>query len=264
MHRWWVLALRFVVLGLLIVAAVWGSLWAYFGYEVRRARLMIEETSRVRVGDSETSVLPLVRRYGGFKWRPQPLSPKEDWLDKDEYEYQKNQVSDYKYELGFSPFGTTDRQTSRLTQAMRAIRTALPAHLRPVLGMRDWGVAAELSIRDGRVQSVSAMTLFTGRSGWLGHQWELAEQMPHYGMPARAYAIGEAILTMEDGGGTMVQNFFTPSASEEEIEAARQFNARCLTSIKGCNGLCDVAPRALEHLKRHPDASWNIIPPKCP
>ena len=72
MPRWWVLALRFVVLGLLIAAAAWGSLWAYVGYEVHRARLMFEETSRVRVGDSEASVLPLVRRYGGFKWAPEP------------------------------------------------------------------------------------------------------------------------------------------------------------------------------------------------
>lgn len=87
--------------------------------------------------------------------------------------------------------------------------------------------------------------------------------MPHRDMRARAYIIGAAILTMEDGGGTMIENIFTPEASEEEVEVARQFNAACLTSIKGCNGLCDVAPRALEYLEQHPDAVWNIIPPKC-
>jgi hypothetical protein len=107
------------------------------------------------------------------------------------------------------------------------------------------------------------MSLVKGHSRWLGHRWELAEDMPHRDMRARAYIIGAAILTMEDGGGTMIENIFTPEASEEEVEVARQFNAACLTSIKGCNGLCDVAPRALEYLEQHPDAVWNIIPPKC-
>jgi hypothetical protein len=108
------------------------------------------------------------------------------------------------------------------------------------------------------------MTLFAGRSGWLGHSWLLAEGMPHHDMRPRAYVIGAGFLTMEDGGGMMIENVFTPKASEEEAEAARQFNTGCLTSMNGCNGLCDVAPRALEHLKQHPDTNWNIIPPKCP
>jgi hypothetical protein len=88
--------------------------------------------------------------------------------------------------------------------------------------------------------------------------------MPRFGMPARAYAIGAANLTMSQGSGTMIENYITPRASEEEAEAARQFNTKCLTSIKGCKGLCDVAPRALEYLNQHPEADWNIIPPKCP
>lgn len=69
---------------------------------------------------------------------------------------------------------------------------------------------------------------------------------------------------MPGGGEMMIENYFTPKSSEEEARTARQFNAGCLTSIKGCDGLCDVAPRALEYVKRHPDAAWNIIPPKCP
>jgi hypothetical protein len=264
MSRRSTLGLRFVIVALLIVVAAWGSMWAYAGYEDHRAKLMLAEVSRVHVGDAEASVLPLVQRYGGFKWTLEPLSPREDWLDKDEYDYQKNRASDYKYELGLSPFGTTNRQTSRLTQAMRAIRAAIPERIRPVVGMRDWGTGAELSIRGGRVQSVEAMTLFTASSGWLGHKWELAEGMPHLGMPPQAYAIGVAHLTMDEGGGTMIENFFTPKASEHEVGVARQFNTGCLISIKGCDGLCDVAPRALEYLKKHPDAAWNIIPPKCP
>jgi hypothetical protein len=127
---------------------------------------------------------------------------------------------DYKYELGVSPFGT---RVGRLAQALRAAREVIPTRLQPLLGLRDWGIVAELSIRSGRVQSVSAMTLFEGRSEWLGHKWELAEGMPRYGMPARAYAIGAAHLTMANGGGEMITNFLTPRASDEEVDAAHKF-----------------------------------------
>ena len=113
------------------------------------------------------------------------------------------------------------------------------------------------------MQSVSAMTLVAGRSRWVGHRWQVAEGMPQHDMGPRAYFIGAAFLTMEDVW-MMIENVFTPNASEEEAEAARQFNTGCLTSIKGCNSFCDVAPRAIEYLERHPDAAWNIIPPKCP
>jgi hypothetical protein len=264
MSRARTLALRFVVIALVIVAAFWGLLQTYAQYKAHRAKSLLAEASRVQVGDTEESVLALSSRYDGFKWTPEPLPPREQWIDKDEYDYQLNLQCDYKYELGISPFGiSVASPASRWTQILRAARERVPEHLRPLLGLRDWGTTVELSIRRGRVQSVSAMTLVEGRSQWVGHSWELAERMPRSHMPARAYSIGAAHLTMADGGGEMVQNFFTPTASKQEMKAARKFDARCLTSLRGC-GLCDVSPRALEYLKNHPDAAWNIIPPKCP
>jgi hypothetical protein len=257
------IALRLVVVALLVVAALWGSLRGYAEYKAHRAKSLQVEASRVKIGDSEESILALTSRYGGFKWTPAPLPPKEQWIDKDEYDYQVNLQSDYRYELGISPFGTAAAPVGRWTQTLRAARERVPLHLRPLLGLRDWDTVVELSIRRGIVQSVSTMTLVEGRSGWLGHSWELAERMPRSYMPARAYAIGAAHLTMADGGGEMIQNFLTPKASREEVEVARKFNAECLISISGCDGLCDVAPRALAYLKHHPDAVWNIIPPQC-
>jgi len=93
-----------IVLG---VAALWCSLWAYVGYERRRAVSLFTEASRVRVGDTEASILPLLGHHGGHKWMTEPLPPKEQWIDKDEYDYQVNRVSDYSYVLGISPFGTS-------------------------------------------------------------------------------------------------------------------------------------------------------------
>jgi hypothetical protein len=224
---------------------------------------MLSEVSSVQIGDTEGSVLALTGRYGGWKWTPEPLSPREQWIDKEEYDYEAGRQSDYRYELGVSPFGTTVGRVGRVAQALRAAREIVPARLRPLLGLRDWGAVAELSIRNGRVHSVSAMTLFEGHSEWLGHEWALAEGMPRFGMPARAYAIGAAHLTMANGGGEMISNFITPRASREEIDAAHRFDSRCLTSLEGCHGLCDAAPRPLAYLKQHPDAAWNIIPPQC-
>lgn len=263
MSRLIVLGVRVLTFALLATFVALGSMWAYVLYDAHRAKAMLVEVSRIRVGDSEASILPLVQRYGGFKWTPEPLLPREQWIDKDEYDYQKRRVQEYQYELGISPFGTTFGWTSRWTEILRAVGEAFPSRLRPTLGMRDWGAGAELAIRRGHVQSVSTKTIFAGRSKMLGHSWELAEGMPRSDMPPRAYAIGMAYLTMSQGFGSMIENYLTPEASEEEIEAAHQFNADCWTTVKGCNDFCDVAPRTLTYLKQHPDAAWNIVAPIC-
>ncbi len=263
MSRGSVVGLRLVIVAVLIVSAVWASLRAYAEYKAHRATSLLAEASRVQVGEAEPSVLPLVERYGGYKWTPEPLPPREQWTDLRQYDYQKDLQSDYKYEIEISPFGTTALHPGRLTQVMRAARKAVPAHLRTILGMRNWGTVVDFSIRNGRVQSVLAMVLFEGRSEWLGHEWMFANAMPRYEIQPRAFAIGSTILEMENGGGTAIENYFTTRASEQEVRLARKFNAECLTSIRGCDGLCDVAPRALEYLKQHPDAAWGIIPPKC-
>lgn len=264
MSPWRTLGLRLLVSALLAVAMISGCWWVYISHEIHRAEQMLDEIAAIRIGDSEASVVPLIRRYDGFKWTPQPLSPREDWLDRDAYEYEKSKMADYNYTLEVGPFVRTLPHASRWIQVMQVIRAGTPIHLRPVFGMREWAASAEVAIRSGRVQSVSAMTIFAGRSEWLGHSWELAEGMPRYGMPQRTFAIGIAHLTMGDPGGTMLQNFLEPKASDEEVNTARQFTVACWIKIKGCSTLCDVAPRAIAYLKQHPDAAWNIIPPKCP
>jgi hypothetical protein len=253
----------FIVAVLTLSAVCYGSLWAYDEYEAYRAKSMLAELSLVKIGDPEASILAVTTRYGGFKWIPEPLSPRENWIDKEEYAYEVTRQSDYKYELGLSPFGTTVAHSARLARALRSAKEVIPERLRPLLGLRDWGITAEFSIRGGRVYAVSAMTLFEGRCEWLGHKWELASDMPRFGMPAREYAIGAAHLTMWPNGGEMITNFYTSRASDEEVATAQSFNPKCLTSVRGCDGFCDAAPRPLAYLRQHADAVWNIIPPRC-
>lgn len=258
------LASRFVSIALVTAAAFLVLLQTYAHYNAHRAKALLADASRVHIGDTERSVLALVGRYDGFKWTPDPLPPREQWIDRDEYDYEINFQCDNKYELGVSPFGSNVASPdSRWIRTLRVARERAPRHLRPLLGLRDWGTTVEIAMRAGRVQSVSAMTLVEGRSQWIGQSWELAERMPRSHMPVRAYAIGAAHLTTADGGGEMVRNYFTPTASKEETEAALTFNARCLTSLSSC-GLCDVSPHAFKYLNDHPDTAWNIIAPKCP
>lgn len=255
--------LRVIVAMLAFGAICYGLLWACAEYEVHRASSMVAELSRVRIGDTEASVLALTSRYGGFKWTPDPLPPREQWVDKEEYDYEVTRQSEYKYALGVGPLPSFGNSGGRLAKTLWTAREVIPEHLRPFLGLRDWSVESELSIRNGRVYVVSMRTLFEGRSEWLGHEWEVADAMPRYGMPARSYAVGAAYLTIPPGGGEAITNFYTSRASDEEVEAAHNFNSKCLTSVQGCRGLCDAAPRPLAYLKQHPDAAWNIIPPQC-
>lgn len=263
------LGVRLVIAVLVLAAVLYGSLRAYVEYEAHRATSMLAEASRVQVGATEASVLQLVRRYDGYKWTPEPLPPRENWTDLYEYEYQKNLVSDYGYMLEVKPFGfltVAAAQTGRRSQfddAARAAKNAVPTGLRPILGMRDWFAGVQLSIRGGRVQQVSATVLVKGRSEWIGYEWEFANAMPHSEMQSKAFAIESAILEMEDGGGTEIQNYLTPRASEEEFQAARSLNAKCLNSIVGCKGLCDLTPRALQYLNQHPEVNSGLVPPKC-
>ena len=141
------LFLRVLVAAVGVCAICWAALWAYAEYEARRAESMLAELSRVQIDDAETSVLVLLGRYGGFKWTPEPLPPREQWVDKEEYDYEAKRQCDYKYELGVSPFGTTIGRVGRLAQALRNGRQIVPAPLRPWLGLRDWGIVAELSIQ---------------------------------------------------------------------------------------------------------------------
>lgn len=254
--------LRFAIFASLLALCFCGLANIYNRYEAHRATALLAEVSHLEIGDSEESALPVVTRYEGFKWTPEPLPPKEQWIEPQEYEYQKGLESDYKYEIAVSPFETMSRPTRKL-QTFHNLLDSIPPSLRPILGLRDWGTTVELSIRQGKLRSVSAMTLVEGCCGWLGHEWELTDLMPHRDMPHRAYLIGAANLTIRRGG-TAITNFFTPAASHEEEGIARSFNTACLTSFRGCNGLCEIAPRALEYLKQNRDADWGIIPPKCP
>jgi hypothetical protein len=92
---------RRVITAVAIVASVLCAIaWGYTAYKASRAKSLLAEASRVRIGDSEASVLALVQRYGGVKWEPSgstrtTMSPPENWVDKSEYDHALRTYPDY-------------------------------------------------------------------------------------------------------------------------------------------------------------------------
>ncbi len=263
-HRW----LRLAILVLILAIATWGSLWIYVHYEADRAMSMIAEAARVRVGDSEASILPLVKRYGGFQRAAEPLPPREEAQDKREYDYRKNLWRERQYALQVSAFGllTLDSDTGRprrITWAMWDAIRAVPVRWRAPMAMRVWGADIDVAIRDGRVQWISAMVLVEGRAEWIGHISTFTRAMPYRSLQGLTFVSSARFLSMGNGGGAAIETSFTPEASTEQIQTARAFNAGCLTSIRGCDGFCDLVPRAIEYLKQHPEVPPGIGLPAC-
>jgi len=229
---------------------------------------MLAAASSIRIGATESTILPLVQKYRGYKWTPEPLSAPESWVDRAEYDYQKSIRCDHKYSMEMSPFGLlatggTFGQRTRTTLAIRAVMNVIPARLRGAIGLRDWGAGVDLSTRDGRIQSIRGTLLVEGRSNWLGHEWRYAAEMPDHRLRGRAFTIDSGILEMENNGGMLVQDIFTPDATAEQSDVARELDVACLGSFRGCAGLCDIAPRTVEYARLHPDAAGNPVLPKC-
>ena len=135
-------------LGLVVLASVFllgVSLRAYVHYEVHRATALQAEACRVQIGDAEPTVFPLIDRYSGFKWTPDSLGPRENWIDKEEYDYQKSLESDYRYYLAVSPYKLLANDVrsgqSRADRTVRAVMNNTSVQLRSVLGMRDWNAS---------------------------------------------------------------------------------------------------------------------------
>lgn len=230
---------------------------------------MLAEASRVRIGDSEDSVLPLVRRYRGHKWSPPnstrgSLNDRENWVNVEEYERALSIYPDYVYSIEVDPWGSPTFETpSKAAKALRIVIDAIPSGVRAPLGMRDWASFIDIRIRDGRVSGVEGIVLVEGRSRWLNHSWSLAYERLSQTLPQRPYAIESENVLMRDGRSRGIRNLITPQASEEQAEAAHTWNMACVVSLRGCSNRCELSPRAFQYWNTHPDHSGSTWEPTC-
>lgn len=231
-----------VVLALVVVYV---AARGYLVYEVYRAKVLFAELAAVRIGDTEASIGPLISRYGGHKW------------------VRENSPADvYVYDIGVNPwhFLTIEGPSQRFDEAVWSKARDFHPRFRRVIGLRRWLATGDLSIRGGRVEAVSASVIHEGWSEWLMGKWSLVSHTAE-GETQPPIKISGGFLTFADGGGGSTEVSFTPSANSEQIQAARDLNLACLTGTRGCRGSCELMPKAVAYLKRHPNAA--DIAPDC-
>jgi hypothetical protein len=221
-------------------------------------------------GDSESSVLALVRRYNGIKWAPPEstratMSPREDWLDKSEYDRALRTYPDYVYSISVNPWAfptiTPESGSGHLFDGLlRFVMNVVPANVRAPFGLRDWVSGVDISIRDGRVSKVSGDVLVEGRTRWLNHGWSLVSEMPREPMQSLGYTTEPINILMRTGRSRGLGNILTPQASEQEAETAHSWNTACLTSLRSCTDRCELSPAAFRYMTNHPEVSHGWKP----
>jgi hypothetical protein len=262
---------RRVIIAVAIVATVLcAAAWSYTAYEASRAKSLLAEASRVRIGDSEASVLALVQRYRGIKWEPSgstrtTLGSRENWLDQSEYDRALRTYPDYAYSIQVNPwrFPTLTPESDsrrRFDAVLWSAMQVVPATIRAPFGLRGWISSVDINIRDGRVSKVSGIVLMEGRSRWLNHEWSLVSEMPREPMQLRAYTTEPMNILMKTDRSRGLRNILTPQASEQETEAAHLWNTACLTSLRSCTDRCELSPTAFRYMMNHPDVSHGWEP----
>jgi hypothetical protein len=252
---------------LVLIALLYCGLRIYTGYLTHRATSLLDEATRIQVGATEDSILPLVSRYHGVKWTPPPPTPIDDCSDKAECEYRNARIPDYAYYLDLSPFdvmSALNRQTGRLHRALAALMFQTSNSWRDPFSLRDWLVYVQINIHAGRVEEINSGLFVGGSTRWLGNTWVLSADMPRLDMRSKAYAVSGTFLTFPGNGGAGTEHYLTPAATPEQFQAAQSFNVRCLTGFIPCRCLGDLSPRAIQYMSQHPEVGNTITTSDCP
>jgi len=254
------LALRLVVVGFVLIVLLFCGLRVYTVYSTHRAVLLLDEATRIQIGATENSILPLVTSYSGVKQAPPPPERTDDCPSKADCEFWNAHLPDYSYEVDLSPFNVF----SAMHQSPKGFHLAIaylmfrtPIFLRNLLSLRDWYAFARINIRAGRVENVSSGLYVEGRRCWLAHSWHLLAGMPQSDMPQTTYHAEAGWLELNTSG-QMTDQTITSVATGEQFQAARSINTRCLTELIPCNSLSDLSPRAFEYERLHPEADSNL------
>jgi len=240
-----VVGLLAVAVGVLLLCHV--TAWLFLAYQIHRASEMLAEIQRVSVGNSEDSIRPLLKRFGGYRW-----------------DVQLGALEDFNYVLEVNPWRYPTLSNGR----ERPIGTGLNVRLRRALGLRQWLVMSEISIKKQRVVAVQAETYVEGKTMWLGTSWRLSEKPREFERdPAAEYVqwppepnldfVSPGILEMGIGGGTIWEFWVKPSLPTVQHQVAKRWDFGCLDSFRGCDSLCDLLPEATQFFNEH-----NELAPK--
>jgi hypothetical protein len=246
---------RFVLVtaaAIIFVLICYGLAQAYLAYEITRAGQMLKELEAVKLGDNEASVLPILRKYDGFRRAP------EEWAKFDKADYE-NLV-----EIGPSGvYAVADRtNTCMFYRVTRAVLSSLNSRLRRAVGLRRWNVWGRIGFKNNRVIVVVGGVTVEGSNEWLDGNWILVETIPESEIERfvtspgitwphmNRYLLGwyrQRFFPIVDGGGEGSLAWITPSATEDEKRSAHGFMLQCLSSRSSCRTVCDLVPAAAEY-----------------
>jgi len=262
------LVLRLTVAALVLIALLYCGLRAYTVYLTHRAVALLDEATRIQVGATEDSILPLVARYGAVKWIPESPVSCDDTVNKSACADHNAHLPDYAYEVDLAPFNVMSggsQQTGPIRRALAVLMIRTSSSFRDPLSLRDWLTEVQICIRAGRVETVRAELYVEGSTRWLGNGWELSAGMHNLYLPQKTYAIDGSFLTFPGNGGAATEHYLTPAATREQFESAHSFNTRCLAGLIPCRCLADLSPRAFEYMSQHPEVGSTITTPDdCP
>lgn len=236
-----------------LVLSCYGLARASLYYEAARAERMLKELGDVKIGDTESQVLAILRRYGNFRKAP------EYWAQFDN--------ADYEYQVEIGPSGiyylVDSANTPMFYRITRSVLSGLSPRFRRAIGLRRWNVYGRVGIKEDRVTVVWGMVMVEGSHEWLEGDWLLVKTIPPHEVErfvtspgvlwphdVNHYLVGWGrLIAMENqnGGGEGASSRITPSATEDEKRSAHGFRLECLTSRSGCRTVCDLYPAAVEY-----------------
>ncbi len=138
------------------------------------------------------------------------------------------------------------------------------------VGLRWWRLTTSATVENGKLSHVSVGFMVVGRYEMLGTGWNLNQKqalmygrIPITGEDRRTFMNWLHITSMPSGEGFQIG--VTPQSTINEL-AARRINRRCLLSLRGCDGLCELLPNVSSVLRER-GTDWegytNVPPSPC-
>ena len=263
------LALRLAVTAFSFLLFIYCGLRVYTIYLGHRSIALRDDAAQIQIGASEDSILPLVARYGGVKWRPPPPGPVDDCVGKAACAAQNEHLPEYRYGIALSPFNVlpttpTEAQPGRIHRLLTDLMIRTPSKWRDPFSLRDTWTLVDISIRARHVVAVHGDLYVEGRDRWLGNSWRLSAEVQEPDKGSMSYLVDGTFLTFPGNGGAGTVQYLTPAATPEQFKSAQTINERCITGFSPCRCLSDLTPLTFQYLSQHPDAGSSIQTDDCP
>lgn len=238
--------------GLMLV--VYLAARAYLWHEERVAAQFLSQLEAVPIGVPAEPDLKRFRKYEDTWYEQQIHYPATSLLVR---------VDPWRLHHPFSRF-------DRLDSAVRMLLYSTWADWRRKAGLRLWDASASIATEDGKISSVEASIIVEGKSEWLMGNWLLVrkidpKRLSDYRVDIKAHPESARYywhwshLHMGMDTGEVLNNVLSSDADAEQLRAGRELNLKCFSSLRGCNSLCDLMPKATRYRHQHNQLGlgWN-------